>query len=166
MVKETHDSIQAVRPVPLSAAVWPIYDRDRFGWPSSSGIAQFFQDTWEWARGGYLDVAVPMTYFYVAERPCSYVPRRPGQEPNPDWDCMVADFVEGMRPSGRHVYAAVLSGLPFPEIEKQVRLGRQRGVNGFSFYSYGALSEKNAWSFLANGPFREPAVVPRMEWLR
>ena len=167
VVRETHDSIQAVRAVPLSAAVWPIYDRTRLGWrASSSGVAQFYQDTWEWARGGYLDVAVPMTYFYIAEQPCSYVPRRPGQDPNPDWSCMVADHVAGMRSTGRHVYAAILSGLPFSEVEKQVRAGRERGVNGFSFYSYGALAEVNGWSFLANGPFREPAAVPRMDWLR
>jgi uncharacterized lipoprotein YddW (UPF0748 family) len=166
VVKETHDSINSVRRVPLSAAVWPIYDRTRFGWPSSSGISQFFQDTWGWASAGHLDVAVPMTYFYVANEECSYRPRRAGQEPNPDWTCMVADQVAGMKPSGRHVYAGVLTGLPAAEIDRQVRIGRERGVHGFSFYSYGALAETNGFSFLANGPFREPAVVPRMEWMQ
>jgi uncharacterized lipoprotein YddW (UPF0748 family) len=166
VVREVHDSIHAVRAVPLSAAVWPIYDRTRFGWPSSSGVAQFFQDTWTWAGEGYLDVAVPMTYFYVAERPCSYVPRRAGLEPNPDWACMVADHVAGMKPSGRQVYAGILAGLPFAEIEKQIQMGRERGVNGFSFYSYGALQEVGAWRMLANGPFREPATVPAMPWLQ
>ncbi|HEU4455017.1 MAG TPA: family 10 glycosylhydrolase [Longimicrobium sp.] len=165
MVRETHDSIRAVRRVPLSAAVWPIYDRERFGWPSSSGVAQFHQDTWEWARGGYLDVAVPMTYFRVAQERCSYRPLRPGQEPNPDWDCMIADHVAGMRPTGRHLYAGVLPGLGRDEIVKQVRIGRQHGVNGFSFYFYSALANMNAWAFLGDGVFREPAVPPRMDWL-
>ena len=166
LVREVHDSIQSVRRVPLSAAVWPIYDRERFGWPSSSGVAQFFQDTWGWAGEGSLDVAVPMTYFYVADQHCSYRPRRAGLEPNPDWDCMVADHVAGMKPTGRHVYAGILAGLPFPEIEKQIRTGRERGVNGFSFYSYGALQEVGAWRMLGTGPFREPASVPRMPWLQ
>jgi uncharacterized lipoprotein YddW (UPF0748 family) len=165
LVREVHDSIRAVRAVPLSAAVWPIYDRERFGWPSSSGVAQFFQDTWGWAGEGALDVAVPMTYFYVAERPCSYLPRRPGLEPNPDWACMVADHVAGMKPTGRYVYAGILAGLPFSEVEKQIRMGRERGVNGFSIYSYGALQEVGLWRMLAEGPFREPAAVPRMPWL-
>lgn len=165
VVREVHDSIRAVRHVPLSAAVWPIYDRDRFGWPSSSGVGQFFQDTWGWASEGSLDVAVPMTYFYVADEPCSYHPRRPGLEPNPDWACMVADHVAGMRPTGRFVYAGILAGLPFPEIEKQIRIGRERGVNGFSLYSYGALQEVRTWEKLANGPFRDPAAVPQMPWL-
>jgi uncharacterized lipoprotein YddW (UPF0748 family) len=167
MVRETHDSIRAVRPVPLSAAVWPIYQRERFGWTaSSSGVQQFAQDTWEWARGGYLDVAVPMTYFYVAERRCSYLPRRAGLPPNPDWDCMVADHVAGMRESGRHLYAAVLSSLPHAEIDRQVRIGRGHGVNGFSFYSYSTLWRNNGFAYLGDGPFREPAAVPRMDWLR
>lgn len=166
MVRETHDSIHAARRVPLSAAVWPIYDRARLGWAaSSSGIAQFFQDTWGWAAEGYLDVAVPMTYFYVADERCSYRPRRRGEEPNPDWDCMIADHVAGMRPTGRHVYAGVLPGLGREEILKQVRIGRQHGVNGFSFYFYSALANMNAWSFLGDGVFREPAVPPRMDWL-
>jgi uncharacterized lipoprotein YddW (UPF0748 family) len=166
MVQETHDSIHSVRKVPLSAAVWPIYDRTRLGWAaSSSGVAQFFQDTWGWASGGYLDVAVPMTYFYVADERCSYRPRRRGQEPNPDWDCMIADHVAGMRPSGRHVYAGVLPGLGRDEIVKQVRIGRQHGVNGFSFYFYSALANMNAWAFLGDGVFRELAVPPAMPWL-
>jgi uncharacterized lipoprotein YddW (UPF0748 family) len=165
VVRETHDSIHAVRRVPLSAAVWPIYDRDRFGWPSSSGVGKFYQDTWAWAREGYLDAAVPMAYFYVADRRCSYVPRRPGQEPNPDWDCMVDDHVRGMEPTGRHVYAGILAGLPLAEIDRQIRIGRERGVNGFAFYSYSVLAGRGGISFLANGPFREPAAAPRMSWL-
>ena len=165
-VREVHDSIHAVRPVPLSAAVWPIYDRTRFGWPSSSGSADFYQDTWTWARGGYLDVAVPMTYFYVADQPCTYLRRRPGAEPNPDWMCMVRDHVAGMRPSGRHVYAGILAGLGYDEVARQIRIGRELGVNGFSFYFYSTVAESGLWRRLAEGPFREPAAVPPMEWLR
>jgi hypothetical protein len=71
-----------------------------------------------------------------------------------------------MKPTGKHVYAGILAGLPFPEIEKQIRIGRERGVNGFSIYSYGALQEVGAWRRLAEGPFREPAAVPRMPWLQ
>jgi hypothetical protein len=71
-----------------------------------------------------------------------------------------------MKPTGRQVYAGILAGLPFPEIEKQIRIGRERGVNGFAFYSYGALQEVGAWRRLGEGPFRERASVPRMPWLQ
>jgi hypothetical protein len=37
-------------------------------------------------------------------------------------------------------------------------------VDGFSFYSYGDLESEDLWSFLAEGPFRETAVVPAMPW--
>ncbi len=163
-VRETADSIRAVRRVPLSAAVWPIYDRDRFGWPSSSGIAQFYQDTWGWAREGSLDVAVPMAYFRVNEQPCTYL-RRPGREPNPDWRCMLEDHLAGMRPTGRHVYIGIASGMPHDEIARQIRIGRERGVQGFSFYSFDNLNGRGAVPFLGDGPFREPAVVPPMPWM-
>jgi uncharacterized lipoprotein YddW (UPF0748 family) len=164
-VRETADSIRAVRRVPLSAAVWPIYDRERFGWPSSSGVAQFFQDTWGWAREGALDVAVPMTYFRVSERPCTYE-RLPGaREPNPDWHCMMQDHVDGMRSTGRHVYIGIASGMPHAEIARQIQLGRERGVQGFSFYSFDNLNGRGAVPFLGDGPFRDKAVVPPMPWL-
>lgn len=163
-VHETRDSIQKVRRVPLSAAVWPIYDRDRFGWPSSSGVDQFFQDTWGWARDGALDVAVPMAYFRVNDQPCTYL-RRPGREPNPDWRCMMQDHLDGMRPTGRHVYIGIASGMPHDEIARQIRIGRERGVQGFSFYSFDNLNGRGAVPFLGDGPFREKAVVPPMPWM-
>ncbi|MBD0320151.1 MAG: family 10 glycosylhydrolase, partial [Gemmatimonadetes bacterium] len=163
-VRETRDSIRSVRRVPLSAAVWPIYDRDRFGWPSSSGVDQFFQDTWGWAREGALDVAVPMAYFRVNDQPCTYL-RRPGREPNPDWRCMMQDHLDGMRPTGRHVYIGIASGWPHDEIARQIRIGRERGVQGFSFYSFDNLNGRGAVPFLGDGPFREKAVVPAMPWM-
>jgi len=165
-VAEVHDSIRAVRAVPLSAAVWPIYDRERFGWPSSSGVGEFFQDTWGWAREGKLDVAVPMTYFWTTETPCTYLPRRPGEEPNPDWMCMVRDHVGGLHAAGRHLYAGIRATLPRAEVDKEIRVGRELGVDGFSFYFYSTFAENGLWSYLANGPFAEPAQVPEMDWMK
>lgn len=166
VVREVHDSIHAVRPVPLSAAVWPIYDRDRFGWASSSGVRDFFQDTWAWARDGSLDAAVPMTYFWTTEQPCTYLPRRPGEEPNPDWMCMIRDQVGGVHAAGRHLYAGIRATLPRAEVEKQIRVGRELGVDGFSFYFYSTFAENGLWRALAEGPFSEPAQVPPMEWMK
>jgi uncharacterized lipoprotein YddW (UPF0748 family) len=159
-VKETHDSINAVRPeVVLSAAVWPIYDRTRMGWTqSSSGYSQFFQDSWGWANGGYLDVAVPMTYYNIRPVYCSYVLN------NPDWACMLDDHLAGMAPSGRHVYIAIGANRAFAEYEKEIILGRARGVKGFAFFSYTEMNSRDRWRILGDGLFREPASVPRMHW--
>ncbi|HET7231270.1 MAG TPA: family 10 glycosylhydrolase [Longimicrobium sp.] len=166
LVREVHDSIHAVRPVPLSAAVWPIYDRDHFGWASSSGVRNFAQDTWGWARDGTLDVAVPMTYFRVTDPECTYLPLRPGGDPNPDWRCMIRDQVGGLHGAGRHLYAGIQATLPRAEIERQIRIGRELGADGFSFYFYSMFAETGLYSYLADGPFREPAQVPPMDWLR
>jgi uncharacterized lipoprotein YddW (UPF0748 family) len=165
VVKEVHDSIHAVRRVPLSAAVWPIYDRERFGWNSSSGVGKYFQDTWAWAGGGYLDVAVPMAYFRVTEPSCTYLPLRPGEAPNPDWMCMIRDHVGGVHGAGRHVYAGVLAGLGPAEVDRQIRVGRQLGVDGFSFYFYSTFANTGLWRHLRDGAFNEPATVPPMPWL-
>jgi len=42
-VRAVADSVRAVRPVPISAAVWGIYE-DRWGWNASSGRRDYFQD--------------------------------------------------------------------------------------------------------------------------
>ncbi|HEX6750670.1 MAG TPA: family 10 glycosylhydrolase [Longimicrobium sp.] len=165
-VREVYDSIHAVRPVPLSAAVWPIYDRRRFGWdalarPSSSGIDQYFQDPWTWARDGYFDAAVPMTYSTVTTPACGYT-----QEQHGDWRCIVRDQVAGVQPSGRHVYAGILAGLGADEVEREIRIGRELGVNGFSIYFYGQVVSTNLLRRLPEGPFRDVAVVPPMPWLQ
>jgi uncharacterized lipoprotein YddW (UPF0748 family) len=164
-VREVWDSIHAVRPVPLSAAVWPIYDRRRLGWdhllrPSSSGVEEYFQDPWKWARDGYLDAAVPMTYSRVTDPGCQYT-----QETHGDWRCTVADQVAGLRPTGRHLYAGILAGLGADEVEREIRIGRQLGVNGFSISFYSMVVTTDLMRRLPEGAFREPAVVPPMPWL-
>jgi len=167
-VREVYDSIHAVRPVPLSAAVWPIYDRRRLGWTgpqemrrSSSGIDQYFQDSWGWARDGYLDAAVPMIYSTVTTPECGYTQQQHG-----DWRCLVRDHLAGLRPTGRHLYAGILAGLGADEVEREIRIGRELGVNGFSVYFYGQVVTTDLLRRLPEGAFREPAVVPPMPWLQ
>lgn len=165
MVKETRDSINAARHgLPLSAAVWPIYDRQAFKWPSSSGVSQFFQDPRAWARDGYLDVAAPMTYFTIAPQKCEY------RLNNPDWLCLLDDQVRGVQEeSGRHLYVGIAPTMPqrktVAEVERQVELARERGAKGVVFWSYGDVDRMKLWEPLRQGVFREPAAVPRMEWL-
>ena len=155
-VKETFDSINAIRPeIVLSAAVWSIYDRLKWGWPSSSGLQQYFQDTRAWTSGGYLDVAVPMTYFNVNPTYCSYTAN------NPDWACLLDDHVEGIQDaSGRHVYIGIGANRAFAEYEKQILLGRQKGVKGFAFYSYNEMNSRDRFRLLGDGLFQQPTRVP------
>lgn len=150
-VRETRDSIRAVRPsVVLSAAVWGIHE-PRPGWAASSGNSQYFQDPRAWARDGTLDVAVPMTYFRSAPNECVSV----------DWGCLVDDHVRAIQAAtGKAVYAGVLTAFGEDEVLRQVARGRALGVRGFAFYSYGTLTPQ-VRAALVNGPFASPAEVPR-----
>lgn len=153
-VREAYDSIQAVRPsLAYSAAVWGI-DQDRWGWNSSQGYSQYYQDPRAWARGGYLDVAVPMTYFNVNATYCGFA----------DWACLLDDHLAGYAPTGRHLYIGIGANRPIAEIERQIALGRQRGVHGFALYAYTAMQRNGHFAALAAGAFREKAPVPRMAW--
>jgi hypothetical protein len=51
------------------------------------------------------------------------------------------------------------------EVERQVELARERGAKGVVFWSYGDVDRMKLWEALRQGVFREPAAVPRMEWL-
>jgi uncharacterized lipoprotein YddW (UPF0748 family) len=154
-VKEVHDSIRAATPrkVPLSAAVWGIYD-DRWGWGSSRGVSQYFQDPRAWAQGGYLDVAVPMTYFLIKTPYCAYA----------DWACLLDDHLGLYQPTGRHMYVAIHANTAKDQIQQQVILGRRKGVQGFAVFSYSYMNSNHLWPVLANGVFREKAEVPAMGW--
>ena len=159
-VKEVHDAVRAVKPrVVLSAATWSIYNKDKWGWPSSTGLQQYSQDPRAWGRGGYLDVNVPMTYFNINQSYCSYTAN------NPDWACLLDDHMEGFdRATGRHTYIAIGANRAFGEYERQIALGRQKGVKGFAFYSYNEMNVRARWTLLGDGLFREPASVPHMPW--
>ena len=154
-VRETHRALQAVDPtLVLSAAVWPIY-RDRWGWNSSEGYSWYFQDPRAWARDGYLDVAVPMTYDPITATRCDRA----------DWACLLDDHLEGIQEAtDRHVYIGINARNGGEEILRAIKLGRQRGVAGFAIYSFGQLDRRDLWATLADGPFRAPAAVPAQPW--
>ncbi|MEO5579836.1 MAG: family 10 glycosylhydrolase, partial [Gemmatimonadaceae bacterium] len=73
MVRETHDSVQGVKPdLVVSAAVWGIYE-DVWNWRTVAGARDLMQDSRAWARGGYVDVLVPMTYSRIKSVKCARI---------------------------------------------------------------------------------------------
>jgi uncharacterized lipoprotein YddW (UPF0748 family) len=158
-VKAVYDSAKAARPgVVVSAAVWPIHDRATFGWPSSSAVSQFFQDARAWAVGGYVDVVAPMTYFAVNEWYCSY--DLPSGRTNPDWACLVDDHRAAFERTSAQLYVGLWADLGAAELARQIRLGREKGVQGFALYSYSAAEKAGLFSALAATVFRSGAEVP------
>lgn len=153
-VRETHDSVTAARPsAVLSAAVWGIY-QDKWNWNSSEGFDQYFQDPRAWMNEGTLDVAVPMIYWRTRATYCSYT----------DWICLVDDHKAGFAASGRHMYAGMYAPLGADEMLLEIAAGRERGIKGFTVFSYGSAKSTGLFTALKNGPFRLPARVPDMSW--
>jgi uncharacterized lipoprotein YddW (UPF0748 family) len=158
-VRTVFDSVTAVRrSVTLSAAAWPIHDRGTFGWPSSSAVSQFYQDARAWAAGGYIDVVAPMAYFAINERYCSYT--LPGGRTNPDWACLLDDHQAGLRSTRAQLYMGVWAELGGVELARQVRLGRDKGVHGFSVYSYGSANAAGLLELLRETVFTQKARTP------
>lgn len=154
-VRETYDSIVAVRAdLVLSAAVWGVY-ADRWRWRTQGGVRQLFQDPVAWTRDGYLDVAVPMTYFRIKADYCSRA----------DWACLLDDHLSLIQSDvGRHVYIGIDASKGAPEIVRQIELARSRGAAGVSIFSYSAADGVGLWPILERGVFAQPAAVPTMPW--
>jgi uncharacterized lipoprotein YddW (UPF0748 family) len=154
-VRETYDSIVAVRPdLVLSAAVWGVYT-DRWRWHTQGGLRQLFQDPVAWTRDGYLDVAVPMTYFRIKPEYCARA----------DWACLLDDHLSLIQSGiGRHVYIGIDAAKGAPEIVRQIELARSRGAAGISIFSYSAADSVGLWRILERGVFAHPAAVPTMPW--
>ncbi len=153
-VRETFDSIRAVRAdVPLSVAAWGIYE-DRWNWRSSRGFAQYYQDPHAWAAGGYLDVAAPMTYYTITPQRCAFA----------DWACLLDDHLAAYRAAGRHLYIGIPANKGAAEVIAQINLGRTKSVDGFSVYSYSSAASAGLFDQLPLTVFKRKAAVPPMTW--
>jgi uncharacterized lipoprotein YddW (UPF0748 family) len=154
MVRETYDSVTAVKPaLVVSAAVWGIYT-DAWNWKTLAGKTDLMQDGRAWARDGYMDVLVPMTYSRIKEH-CARI----------DWGCMLDEQLKGSeRETGRQMYIGIDASKGAREVVSQIRMARERGATGMAVFSYSALDGSRAWGLLASTVFSEPASVPAMPW--
>jgi len=153
MVRETYDSITTVKPgLVFSAAVWGIYE-DKWNWKTLAGKTDLMQDSRAWAKEGYMDVLVPMTYSRIKER-CARI----------DWGCMLEDQLGLERESGRQMYIGIDASKGAREVVNQIRLARARGATGLAVFSYSALENTHALRLLASTVFAQPASVPVMPW--
>jgi uncharacterized lipoprotein YddW (UPF0748 family) len=154
MVKETFDSINAVRPnLVLSAAVWGIY-YDKWNWKTLAGKTDLMQDSRAWAKDGYIDVLVPMTYSRIKAH-CARI----------DWGCMLEEHLQGgERETGRQMYIGIDASKGAREIVNQIRLARDHGVTGMAIFSFTDADNSRVWPLLQAGVFARPAAVPLMPW--
>ena len=153
MVRETWDSVAAVKPnLVYSAAVWGIYD-DIWKWKTLAGKTDLMQDYRAWAKDGYMDVLVPMTYSRIKE-PCARI----------DWGCMLDEQLGAEKETGRQMYIGIDASKGAREVVNQVRMARNRGATGMAIFSYSALADTRAFQLLGSTVFSEKASVPVMSW--
>jgi uncharacterized lipoprotein YddW (UPF0748 family) len=154
MVRETHDSINAVKPgLVLSAAVWAVYD-DKWHWKTLAGKTDLMQDSRAWAKEGYIDVLVPMTYSLIKDH-CARI----------DWGCMLEEQLQGSeRETGRQMYIGIDAGKGAREIVNQIRLARAKGATGMAIFSFTEADNTGVWRLLSSGVFSQVAAVPEMPW--
>jgi len=155
MVKEVYDSVIALKPsMVFSAAVWGVYD-DKWNWQTQRGLGDLLQDAREWARSGYMDVLVPMTYFHIKPVLCAHG----------DWTCLLIDHIEGAEhATGRLMYIGIDASIGADEMVREITLAREKGASGFSVFSFGAADQAGVWPLLARTVFANVAAVPAMPW--
>ena len=154
MVHETYDSITTVKPsLVLSAAVWGIYD-DKWNWKTLAGRTDLMQDSRAWAREGYIDILVPMTYSRIKAH-CARI----------DWGCMLEEQLEGgERETGRQMYIGIDASKGAREIINQIRMARSHGATGIAIFSFTDADNARVWPLLQSGVFADIAAVPAMPW--
>ena len=154
MVRETYDSVTAVKPaLTMSAAVWGIY-YDKWRWKTLAGTTDLMQDGRAWAKNGYMDVLVPMTYSRI-KAPCARI----------DWGCMLDEELKGSEAeTGRQMYIGIDASKGAREVVSQIRMARSRGATGMAVFSYSALADVRGFALLGATVFSEPALVPAMPW--
>jgi uncharacterized lipoprotein YddW (UPF0748 family) len=154
MVRETYDSVTAVKPgLVMSAAVWGIY-YDKWHWKTLAGKTDLMQDYRAWAKDGYMDILVPMTYSRIKDR-CARI----------DWGCMLDEHIQGdERDTGRQMYIGIDASKGAREIVNQIRMARSRGVTGMAIFSFTDADNSRVWPLLEKGVFAERAEVPVMPW--
>ena len=135
----------------------------RAGWAATWRYTDLFQDPQAWARGGYLDVEVSMSYpatatstSWTVKAYCS----------NTDWTCVLDDHIQRIeQQSGRQLYVGVGAIKGWDEVTKQLDLAHDRSATGMSVYSFSLVDAiPNGWAQLAAGPFKHRAAVPAMTW--
>lgn len=154
MVRETYDSIAAVKPqLVLSAAVWGVYN-DIWKWKTLAGKTDLMQDSRAWAKDGFIDILVPMTYSRIKGH-CARI----------DWACMLDEQLEGSeRETGRQMYIGIDASKGAREMVSQIRLARAHGVTGMAIFSFTDADNSRVWPLLSSGVFAQVATVPEMPW--
>ncbi len=157
----------------LSAAVWPIHEKDpNWGFPGSpqQGNIHYYQDSKAWLANDYIDSISPMIYpgsYNDCDEDGNYIENPDISSPDywlkSRWETLVTDFQADS--NGRFIIPGIGTGYcDFTEIEARIEMARAIGTAGHALFSYRDLLANDYFDDLANGPYAETAVVPEISW--
>ncbi len=151
-INATVQGVSAAVGVPVTAAVWGIYENS-WGWSSvSQGNVDYYQDSRAFLADGLLDANIPMIYWPVAEVEGDRL----------DFRTLVRDHVA--HASGRHVYAGISADpdIGLDGVVRCIEAARLEGAHGVVVFDY---SQAREWmTELRSTVFSEDAVPPAMSW--
>lgn len=136
--------------VPVTAAVWGIYENS-FGWSGvSQGNIDYFQDSGAFLEEGVLDADIPMIYWGVTDTPGDRL----------DFRTLAADHLS--RAHGRHVYPGITAEDGLDVAVKCAQAARELGAPGYVLFDW---SQGSGWlDDFGAAMHTEPAVPPSMSW--
>ena len=153
-VKATVAGVSQAVDVPVTAAVWGIYE-NQWGWSSvSEGNLDYYQDSFAFLNEGLTDANIPMIYWPVTDNPGDRL----------DFRTLARDHLD--HASGRHVYPGI-SAMPSGEDDLQrivdcIEASRALGAPGFVVFDY--TTALDHFGALVDGPLAETVSPPSMNW--
>ncbi|MEE2751983.1 MAG: family 10 glycosylhydrolase [Myxococcota bacterium] len=155
-IEETIARVREAVTVPVTAAVWGVYE-NRWGWASvSEGRNDYYQDSRAFLKKGLVDATMPMIYWPVSSNPGSRL----------DFHTLASDHLSNA--SGRHVYLGITAQPSetaedfYQHVVRCIEAGRALNAPGFVLFDY--VTGKDLLERLGTGPLAEEAVPPTMPW--
>lgn len=137
--------------VPVTAAVWGVYEND-WGWSGvSQGNVDYYQDTRMFLEKGNLDAAIPMMYWPVTEVEGERL----------DFRTLVRDHLANAH--GRHIYAGMGGeGVSYPQLVECVEAAREEGAQGVVVFDYSLFADH--MDDIRQDLFPDDVEPPAMPW--
>lgn len=129
-VTRTVSGVKAAIRVPLTAAVWGIYEDD-FGWSGvSEGNLDYYQDSRAFTNGADIDAIMPMIYWPVTSSPGERL----------DFATLIDDHVANNPPGT--VVAGVGNLITFEQLVACIRAARAAGARGVVVFDYSLFADR------------------------
>ena len=152
MVVGAVQQVRSVSPVPVTAAVWGVYEND-WGWSSvSEGRNDYYQDSRAFLSEGATDGNMPMIYWPVTAAPGDRL----------DFTTLVQDFVA--HDAGRYIFAGISADLGEADTLACIESARANGARGIVIFDYGLMQDGGWLQDLKTEAFATPTTLPNYPW--